>query len=421
MLIKNAKLIVKDNVTEIKDILIENGKIIKIEDKINAKNHETIDAKENLTIPGGVEVHIHLREPGFEYKETIKTGTSAAAKGGYTTLMPMPNLNPTPDNSETFEKYLEIIKEDAVVNVIPYANITLKSKGQELVDMKELNTKFGIRHFTDDGVGVKENLMMENAMKLSKEIGGMIIAHTEDMNYVKKGASVHEGENAIVNGWIGIPSKAEYKQIERDLELAEKTGAKYHICHMSAIESIEALKKSKEKGVDVSGEVTIHHLLLTENDVINTNFKMNPPLRKIEDRDALIEALKDGSIDFLANDHAPHTKEEKDKSMEDAPFGISNIEVAIPLFYTNFVKSGKFTLEEFKNLISTKPAKRFGIENKGEIKIGYDADIVILDDEEKIIDKNDFITKGKNTPFHGYKVYGNPIFTIVGGDLVWEK
>lgn len=421
MLIKNSKLIVKDNETKISDILIEEGKIVKIAENISNYNGEIIDAKENLTIPGGVEVHIHLREPGFEKKETIKTGTMAAARGGYTTVMPMPNLNPHPDNEKNLEKYLELIEKDSVVNVYPYACITKESKGQELVEMEMINEKFNINHFSDDGVGVANDEMMKKAMEKAEEINSLIVAHTEDMSYIKPGASVHKGKIAQENGWVGIPSEAEYKQIERDLELAKETGAKYHICHISVEESVNALRKAKSEGVDASGEVTIHHLLLTEDDVKNTNFKMNPPLRTKKDREVLIEALIDGTIDFLANDHAPHTKEEKDREMEKAPFGITNIECAIPLFYTNFVKNGKITLEQFVELIAKKPTLRFGLENKGQIKEGFDADITILSDEKETIKKDEFLSKGKNTPFDGYEVYGNPIYTICNGKLVWSK
>ncbi|MFL8951651.1 dihydroorotase [Helcococcus kunzii] len=421
MLIKNAKLIVKNNETKISDILIEDGKITKIEENISNYYGKIIDAKENLTIPGGVEVHIHLREPGFEKKETIKTGTMAAAKGGYTSVMPMPNLNPHPDNEEVLNKYFEMIEKDAAINVYPYACITKKSKGEDLVDMEMINKKFNINHFSDDGVGVANDEMMKTAMEKAKSIDSLIVAHTEDMSYIKPGASVHAGKMAEQNDWVGIPSEAEYKQIERDLNLAKQTGAKYHICHISAEESVEALRKAKYEGVDASGEVTIHHLLFTENDVKNTNFKMNPPLRTKRDREVLIDALIDGTIDFLANDHAPHIEDEKNREMAKAPFGISNIECAIPLFYTNFVETGKINLEQFVDLISRKPAERFGLKNKGKIQVGYDADITILSEDKKIINKQEFITKGKNTPFDGMEVEGCPIYTICKGELVWKN
>ncbi|MFM1541299.1 dihydroorotase [Helcococcus ovis] len=422
MIIKNAKIVVKGNETRIVDIRIENDKISKILDNIeNVGNEKIIDAGNNLTIPGGIDVHVHLREPGYEYKETIKTGTMAAAKGGYTTILPMPNLNPHPDNVKAFEKYLNKIKQDAVVKVIPYSCITILSKGEELVDMEALNKIYGVRYFTDDGVGVDTEKIMKLAMIKAKEINGLIAAHTEDMSYRKLNSCVHDGENAKKNGWVGIPSETEFKQIERDLRLAEETGTKYHICHISAKESVELLRKSKDRGVDVSGEVTIHHLLLTEDDVKDTNAKMNPPLRTKEDRESLINGLLDGTIDFLANDHAPHSEEEKKQTMEKAPFGIVTIETAIPLFYTNFVKKGIITLEQFIEFTSLKPAKRFEIKGKGKIEEGYDADIVILSDDEEVINKEKFLSKGKNTPFDGYICQGFPKITICGGKIVWEK
>lgn len=421
-LIKNAQIIVKGDETKIVDILIEDGKISKIGQDLEIEGvNEVYDAYNCLTIPGGIDVHVHLREPGFEEKETIKTGTMAALRGGYTTIMPMPNLKPNPDNVDDIRNYMKIIEEDALVNVYPYACITEKSMGRKLVDMKAIKDEFNINAFTDDGVGVQVDDMMRQAMELVKTQDGIIAAHTEDMNYRKPNSSVHEGENAKKRGWIGIPSETEYKQVERDLQLAYETGAKYHICHMSAKESVEALRKYKKMGADVSGEVTTHHLMLTEDDVVDTNFKMNPPLRSKEDRQALIDGILDGTIDFIANDHAPHTKEEKDKEMGKAPFGIVALETSIPLIYTNFVKKGIFTLEEFQAFTSTKAAERFGFTNKGKLEEGYDADIVVLSEWDKTIDSNEFLSKGKNTPFNGYECVGYPVYTFVSGNCAFDK
>lgn len=420
-LIKNAKVIVKDNETRIVDILINDRKIEKIEESIEEQVEKTVDANKQLTLAGGIDVHVHLREPGFEYKETIKTGTMAAARGGYTTLMPMPNLKPNPDSVENIKPYMDIIKNDALVNVFPTAAITVKSMGREIVDMKAIKEEFGIIAYTDDGVGVQDEEIMRQAMLKAKEEGVIIVAHTEDMTYRKPNSSVHQGGNAIKNGWIGIPSETEYKQVERDLQLALETGAKYHICHMSAKESVEALRKYKALGADVSGEVTCHHLMLTEDDVVNTNFKMNPPLREEADRQALIQGLLDGTIDCISNDHAPHTEEEKERDMGKASFGIVAIETAIPLIYTNFVKKGLFTLEQFQDFIAKRPAKRFMLDEKGKLEEGYDADIIILSEEEKTIRKEDFLSKGKNTPFEGYVCKGYPDYTFVNGVLVYER
>lgn len=418
-LIKNAKIVVCGNETKIVDILVEDGKIKRIADLIEG-DVDTYDANENLVIPGGIDVHAHLREPGFTHKETIKTGTLAAAKGGYTTIMAMPNLRPFPDNVETMKEYLAKIEQDAFVNVIPYACITKQEAGREIVDMKAMK-ELGIYAFSDDGVGVQSEDRMLEAMRLAKANDCMIVAHTEDMNYRKPGASVHEGINNKKHGWLGIPSECEWKQIERDLKLAHETGVKYHICHMSAKESVELLRAYKAMGADVSGEVATHHLVLNEHDVENTNHKMNPPLRAKEDQEALIEGLLDGTIDFIANDHAPHAEEEKQNEMSKAPFGIVALETSIPLVYTYFVNKGVMTLEQFQNVISTKAAKRFGFHTKGKIEEGYDADLVVLSDETSIIKKDEFVSMGKNTPFDGYEVQGCAIFTMVNGKVVYKK
>ncbi|NBK96959.1 MAG: dihydroorotase [Erysipelotrichia bacterium] len=416
-LIKNARVIEKENETKIVDILIEDGKIVRIADLI-AVDCDTYDAQEQLVIAGGIDVHAHLREPGYTHKETIKTGSMAAAHGGYTTIMAMPNVIPYPDNVETMKQYLAKIKQDAFVNVIPYACITKQEAGHEIVDMKALK-QLGIYAFSDDGVGVQQVDMMLEAMKKAKENDVMIVAHTEDMHYRKPRACVHEGKQNKIKGWIGIPSECEYKQIERDLKLALETGAKYHICHMSAKESVDLLRKYKQLGADVSGEVTTHHLLLSENDVETTNHKMNPPLRANEDRAALIEGLLDGTIDFIANDHAPHSEEEKNNAMDKAPFGIVALETSIPLIYTNFVKKKRMTLEQFQDVIATKPAKRFHFTNKGKLAEGYDADIVVLSDEVKLIDKDQFVSMGKNTPFHQVACQGFAIMSMVNGKIVY--
>lgn len=420
-IIKNARLVIKDNETDIFDILIEDGKIAKVNKDIKEEVDKIYDANNQLTLPGAIDAHVHLREPGFEYKETIKTGTMAALRGGYTSLMPMPNLKPNPDSVENIKNYMEIIKKDALVNVFPTACITEKSQGRKLVDMNAIKEKFNIIAFTDDGVGVQSEDMMLSAMANAKDQDVIIVAHTEDMTYRKPNSSVHDGEFAVKNGWIGIPSETEYKQVERDLELALKTGAKYHICHMSAKESVDALRKYKALGADVSGEVTCHHLMLTDEDVKDTNYKMNPPLRTKEDRQALIEGLLDGTIDCISNDHAPHSEEEKNRPMGKAPFGIVGIETALPLIYTNFVKKGVFSLEEFQKFTSTNPAKRFRLNGKGRLEEGYDADIIVLSEEEVTIDTKDFLSKGKNTPFEGYKVQGYPVYTFVNGVCKFEK
>ena len=422
ILIKNARLILKGNETVLSDILIDREKIIKVAQNIDESSADKVyDVAGALTLPGGIDVHVHLREPGFEEKETIRTGTRAALAGGYTSIFPMPNIKPNPDNVKDIRAYQELIEKDALVNVYPYAAITLGSKGMEPVDFADIKRQTDINIFTDDGVGVQNDLVMRTAFEEVRKQGGIIACHTEDMTYRKAGSSVHDGARAKAMGWIGIPSETEFVQAERDLKLAYETGAKYHICHISAKETIEALRKYKALGCDCSGEITCHHLLLTEDDVKDTNYKMNPPLRTKEDREALIGALLDGTVDIIANDHAPHTEAEKARDMAAAPFGIVGLETSIPLIYTNFVKKGIFSLEQFQAFISTNPAKRFGLKSKGMIKAGYDADIIVLSDEERVIDKNKFYSKGKNTPFDGMTAQGFPIYTFVGGECKFEK
>ena len=419
MIIKNARIILQDNQTVIKDIWIEEGLIQAIEDKIE-KEDEILDAHGMLVMSGGIDVHVHLREPGYTQKETIHTGTLAAAHGGYTTVMAMPNVVPSPDNVTTMKEYLALIEKEAVVKVVPYGCITKNEKGKELVDFEALK-QCGITAFSDDGVGVQEDAVMEEAMKQAAQADVLLAAHTEDMRYRRPNSCIHEGIRSAQLNLVGIPSECEYKQIERDLKLAEKYHARYHICHMSAKESVALLREYKNKGADVSGEVTAHHLLLNEMDVENENHKMNPPLRSAEDQKALIEGLKDGTIEILANDHAPHTIEYKSNGMAQSAFGIVSLETSIPLVYTELVKTGILTLEQFQNIISANPAKRFGFHDRGKIAVGYEADLFALEQKTSVIDKNAFVSKGKNTPFDGRKVEGVIAWTMVHGKIVMER
>lgn len=418
MILKNAKLIVKENETKIQDILINDGKIIRIADFIEGDD-EIVDVNENLILPGGIDVHAHLREPGYSHKETIETGTLAALRGGYTTIMAMPNVLPYPDDVEIIRDYKKLLDEKSNCNVYPYACITKQEKGKEIVDMKAIK-ELGIYWFSDDGVGVQSDELMRQAMDIAYQNDVMIVAHTEDMDYRKPGACMHEGIRNEELGLIGIPSACEYKQVERDLKLAYKSKAKYHICHMSCKESVELLREYKELGADVSGEVTTHHLVLNEMDVKDTNDKMNPPLRSKEDQQALIDGLLDGTIDMIANDHAPHSNEEKDTPMDKAPFGIVALETSIPLLYTKFVNTNIFTLEQFQKFISTNPAKRFGFENKGEIKEGYDADLICIEECDAKIHKENFASLGKNTPFDQFDITGKIGLTIINGEIKYD-
>ncbi len=419
-LLKNVHVL-ENNRQVRKEILFDETGILKIAEQIDAPEAEVIDGKEMTALPGLIDVHVHLREPGFAYKETIDTGTMAAAAGGFTTIMAMPNVQPYPDSTEVMEAYLQKIEADAHVHVIPYATITKAESGKEVVDMAAL-AKMGIRAFSDDGVGVQSGDVMEEAMKQSHALGTMIVAHTEDMSYRKPGAYMHEGTESKARGVVGIPSECEWKQLERDLKLVEKTGAHYHCCHVSAKESVQLLREYRSRGCDVSGEVTAHHLLLCDRDVVDANWKMNPPLRGEADRKALIRGLQEGALSLIANDHAPHSEEEKKRPLEAAPFGIVSLETAFPLLYTKLVLTGIVSLKQLVNWMSTAPAERFGLARRGRLEEGYASDFTLVDlNEEYIINRNHFLSKGRNTPFHGWRVKGKIKATYVDGTCVYEE
>ena len=419
-LLKNVHVL-ENNRQVRKEILFDETGILKIAEQIDAPEAEVIDGKEMTALPGLIDVHVHLREPGFAYKETIDTGTMAAAAGGFTTIMAMPNVQPYPDSTEVMEAYLQKIEADAHVHVIPYATITKAESGKEVVDMAAL-AKMGVRAFSDDGVGVQSGDVMEEAMKQSHALGTMIVAHTEDMSYRKPGAYMHEGTESKARGVVGIPSECEWKQLERDLKLVEKTGAHYHCCHVSAKESVQLLREYRSRGCDVSGEVTAHHLLLCARDVVDANWKMNPPLRGEADRKALIRGLQEGALSLIANDHAPHSEEEKKRPLEAAPFGIVSLETAFPLLYTKLVLTGIVSLKQLVNWMSTAPAERFGLARRGRLEEGYASDFTLVDlNEEYIINRNHFLSKGRNTPFHGWRVKGKIKATYVDGTCVYEE
>ncbi|SDM03215.1 dihydroorotase [Bacillus sp. OK048] len=421
LLIQNASYIAFNGDTNQADILIADGIIVKIATKIE----ETVDRKVNasgmLVAPGFIDLHVHLREPGGEKKETIATGTLAAARGGFTTLAAMPNTRPVPDSKEQMEWVQKRIQETANVRVLPYASITVRQLGRELTDFLELK-EAGAFAFTDDGVGVQSAEMMLKAMRKAAEANVAIVAHCEENTLINKGC-VHEGSFSKRNGLNGIPSVCESVQIARDVLLAEAAGCHYHVCHVSTKESVRVIRDAKRAGIKVTAEVTPHHLLLTQEDIpgLDTNFKMNPPLRDKSDRVALLEGLLDGTIDFIATDHAPHTSDEKNEGMELAPFGIVGLETAFPLLYTQFVLKNFMTLEQLIGYLTKKPAECFSLPY-GKIEEGAPADIVLLDlDEERVIDPQEFFSKGKNTPFTGWTCKGWPKMTIASGEVAWEK
>jgi len=420
IVLKNAKKLSATNL-EACEILIANNKIEKINSTIEEEVDQSIDCKGNLVVPGFIDVHIHLREPGGEYKETIKTGTQAAARGGYTTVCAMPNTNPVPDNKETLHALLEKINEDAAVRVLPYAAITKDLQGEELTNIQEL-AEAGAFAFTDDGVGVQTADFMLQAMKQAKNAGKAIVAHCEDNSIVYSGVA-HDGKVSEKLQLPGIPSLAESVQIARDVLLAEATGCHYHVCHVSTKESVRVIRDAKKAGIHVTAEVTPHHLLLNEEDIFkdDANYKMNPPLRAREDQEALIEGLLDGTIDFIATDHAPHAKDEKAKGFLDAPFGIVGLETAFPLLYTNLVKTDKITLAQLVDWLAKKPAEVFGL-SYGTLEAGAAADMTVIDlNREITIDKEQLYSKGKNTPFHDWKVNGVPILTIANGKIAYNE
>jgi dihydroorotase len=420
LLIKNGKLLTNGELKEV-DLLIEDGKIKEIGELTKDQAEEMIDANGLVVAPGFIDLHVHLREPGGEKKETIATGTQAAAKGGFTTIAAMPNTRPVPDSLEQLNKLNERIKETASVKVLPYASITVREAGKELTDFAALKDA-GAFAFSDDGVGVQTAAMMLQAMKEAAKADVAIVAHCEENSLINKG-SVHEGEFAKKHGLNGIPSVCESVQIARDVLLAESANCHYHVCHISTKESVRVVRDAKRAGIKVTAEVTPHHLILCDEDIpsLDANYKMNPPLRGSDDREALIEGILDGTIDFIATDHAPHTSEEKAEGMELAPFGIVGLETAFPLMYTHFVEKGLMNLQQLVDLLTIKPARAFGL-NAGTIEVGATADLVLLDlNNEETINPEDFLSKGKNTPFGGWNCKGWPTATIVDGEVVWRK
>ncbi len=377
---------------------------------------DTVFEFDNCAVfPGFVDVHVHLREPGFSYKETVETGSKACAHGGYTTVCSMPNLNPVPDSYEHLSQQLELIKNDAVMNVVPYGSITVGQNGEELSDMAAMAPY--VCAFSDDGKGVQSEEMMRKAMITAKSLGKMIVAHCED-NSLLHGGYIHDGKYAAEHGHRGICSESEWKPIERDLKLAEETGCAYHVCHISTKESVELIRKAKARGVDVTCETAPHYLILSDKDLQeHGRFKMNPPLRDESDRLALIEGICDGTIDMIATDHAPHSEEEKGRGLEKSAMGIVGIETAFSLLYTYLVKENIITLEKLVELMSINPAKRFGFDNMIE-----NGNFTVFDlDSKYTINPDEFLSKGRATPFDGYEVYGECLMTVCGGKTAWQK
>jgi dihydroorotase len=421
LLIKKVKVLTNNGQLEEKEVLIEENKIVKVSKNISSEAAEIIDGKGQLLLPGFIDAHIHLREPGGEHKETIETGTLAAARGGFTTVAAMPNTRPVPDTKEGMTWLVNRIEEKGHVRVLPYGSITIRQAGKELTDFEGLK-EAGAFALTDDGVGVQSAGMMYEAMKKAAALNIPIVAHCEDNTLIYKG-SVHDGKYAREQGLNGIPSVCEAVHIARDVLLAEAAGCHYHVCHVSTKESVRVIRDAKKAGINVTAEVTPHHLLLNEGDIKgqDTSFKMNPPLRAKEDQQALIEGLLDGTIDFIATDHAPHTEEEKSVGMERAPFGIVGLETAFPLLYTNLVEKNVLTLAQLVKFLTEKVASVFNLPY-GTLEEGAIADLTLVNlTEEEKIDPNEFLSKGRNTPFTDWTCKGWPVMTIANGKRVWEK
>lgn len=420
ILLKNGRQINESNELVAVDLLVKDGIIIEMTECIENTEAQVYDLAGKLVSPGLIDVHVHLREPGYERKETIETGTKAAARGGYTTIAAMANTIPVPDSMESVTYIEGLLQQSAQVRVFPYAAITLGERGAEIVDVEALS-ETSILGFSDDGRGIQEAGVMYQAMQRAKAVNKPIVAHCEDDSLLF-GGYLHDGEYAKANGHRGILSVSESAQIARDIMLAQATGVHYHICHISTKESVELVRFAKAQGINVTAEVSPHHLILCDTDIVNDdpNFKMNPPLRADADRIACVQGLLDGTIDVIATDHAPHHEDEKAWGIETAPFGIVGLETAFPLMYTTFVKTGKMTLKQLIDCMSTKPATIFNLPY-GKLEVGAVADITIIDlDKEMEIDSTQFLSKGKNTPFNGYRVAGWPVMTLVGGKVVYK-
>lgn len=387
----------------------EKSPVVTGEDKTNV---EILNLDGCVALPAFADVHVHFREPGYAYKETIETGVLAAAAGGFTTVCPMPNLNPVPDSASHLAVELKCIGNSPKIHVIPYGAITIGREGKVLSDMEGMAEN--VVAFTDDGSGVQNDGVMLSAMEKAKSLGKIICAHCED-NFLLNGGYIHDGEYAKAHGHKGICSESEYKQVERDLELVRRTGCAYHVCHVSTAESVDLIRKAKTEGLNVTCETAPHYLVFTdENLKEDGRFKMNPPIRGKRDRQALIQGILDGTVDMIATDHAPHSAEEKSKGLKDSLMGVVGLETAFPVLYTHLVRTGVLTLEKLIELMSTNPRKRFGLpEDCGDVAV-FDLN------EEYEVDPSAFFSMGKSTPFAGLRLFGRCMATFCGGSLVWR-
>ncbi|MFZ4712255.1 MAG: dihydroorotase [Bacteriovoracaceae bacterium] len=422
ILLQKAQIISSEKTFSIVDIVISQNKIQKISPHIEPTADMTIiSVNHKLVSSGFIDMHVHLREPGYDYKETIHSGTLAGARGGFTFVACMSNTNPALDNVATIRELQDKIKKEAFIRVSPIGALTMERKGVTLAPYHQLK-EIGVVALSDDGDGIQNEAVMKEALIQASLVNLPVMAHCEDCLLAAKGA-LHAGEFAQRNNIRGISSASEFVQVRRDIALAEQTGGHYHVCHISAKESIQAVREAKAKGLKVSCEVTPHHILLSDSDIpeVDCNFKMNPPLRAESDRKAIIDGLLDGTIDIIATDHAPHTEEEKAREIHCAPFGVVGLETAFPLLYTHLVLTGTLSLKKLVELMTIKPAQLFSLPY-GKLEVGSIADLVIIDlENERVVDPNKFLSKGKNTPFKNWKLKGWPTMTIVDGQIAWRE
>lgn len=401
------------------DIAVRGGIIESIADEIKAEaGDRTIDCTGRMVTGGLVDLHVHLREPGFSAKETIASGTAAAARGGFTTVCAMPNLSPAPDSTENLRRETDIIARDAVIKVLPYATITLGRRGERLVDFAAL--KPYVAGFSDDGSGVQSDAMMREAMTEAAANGCIIAAHCE-VNELLRGGYIHDGEYAALHGHKGICSESEWRQIERDIELAAATGCRYHVCHISTKESVALIREAKRSGVRITCETGPHYLTMCDMDLKEEGrFKMNPPIRSAADRDALLEGIQDGTIDVIATDHAPHTAEEKSRGLAGSAMGVVGLETSFAVIYTKLVRTGIITPEKMTDIMSEAPRRIFSL--GGGLAEGQAADIAVFDTEREFtVDPAAFRSKGRSTPFEGWRLRGDCVLTISDGRIVYER
>lgn len=400
------------------DVSVAQGRIVSISPSLSREGQPVVEVNDLFLVPGFVDVHVHLREPGFSYKETVSTGTAAAAAGGYTAVCAMPNLNPVPDSAAALDIQLDAIARDACVHVYPYGSITAGEQGQFLADLDGLASN--VAGFSDDGRGVQSREMMRTAMERAKALDKPIVAHCEDETLLAKGWSVHDGAFAKAHGLIGNDPASEWQQVERDIELVRQTGCRYHVCHVSTRQSVALIRRAKAEGLPVTCETAPHYLVLTDADLQDDGrFRMNPPIRSGEDRDALLAGLLDGTVDCIATDHAPHAAEEKAKGLQGSLNGIVGLETAFPVLYTALVETGAVPLERLLDALCVRPRQIFSLPG-GEIAEGAPADLTVLDlNRPHMIDSRTFRSIGRATPFDGWQVSAAVAATICNGNLVY--